>query len=47
MKTLSIRMDDDLLIRIKDIARTEHRSLNAQIVHLLVYCAELNEKDQG
>ncbi|WP_199041474.1 FitA-like ribbon-helix-helix domain-containing protein [Glycomyces salinus] len=35
MATFTIRIPDDLHARLKARARTEHRSVNAEIVHLL------------
>lgn len=35
MKNLNVRIPDELHARLKALAEREHRSLNAEIVHLL------------
>ncbi|WP_335987592.1 FitA-like ribbon-helix-helix domain-containing protein [Glycomyces sp. MUSA5-2] len=35
MATFTVRIPDDLHARLKAKARTDHRSVNAEIVHLL------------
>lgn len=46
-KSLSIRIDDDLLDKLHIVADYEGRSANGQIIVLVRKCIEQHEKEHG
>lgn len=47
IKSLSIRIDDELLDKLHYVADFEARSANSQILHLIRRCVAAHEKQYG
>jgi predicted HicB family RNase H-like nuclease len=45
MKSILLRLPDELHARVKAKAEREHRSLNAHVLHLLERDVDLDKKD--